>query len=75
EAQQRGLWNADENVLEELRQNYVEIESWMEELAGEGEYQGGSIDIITSDKVEGWDANLSEIAAKIDKRMRIKKKA
>lgn len=75
EAQQRGLWNADEDVLEELKQNYVEIESWMEELAGEGEYQGGSIDIITSDKVEGWDANLSEITAKIDKRMRIKKKA
>lgn len=74
EANQRGLWNADEKILEELKENYVEIESWMEELAGEGEYQGGNIDIITSNEVEGWNANLSEIATKIDKRMRMKKK-
>ncbi len=73
EANQRGLWDADEKVLEELKENYVEIESWMEELAGEGEYQGGSIDIITSQEVEGWNVNLSEIATQIDKRMNMKK--
>ncbi len=73
EANQRGLWDADEKIFEELKENYVEIESWMEELAGEGEYQGGSIDIITSQEVEGWNANLSEITADINKRMIVKK--
>lgn len=69
EAQQRNLWKADDQVLEELKQNYVEIESWMEDLAGEGEFQGGSIDIKTADQVEGWDENLSAIMKQVGARM------
>ena len=69
EANQRGLWEADPETLEKLRENYVEIESWMEELAGEGEYQGGSIDILTSEEVDGWSGNLSEIMEKVHNRM------
>ena len=73
EANQRGLWEADPETLDKLKENYVEIESWMEGLAGEGEYQGGSIDIMTSGQVEGWDANISEIMKKVDSRMKVKK--
>ena len=69
EANQRGLWNAKDDVLEELKENYVEIESWMEDIAGDGEYQGGNIDIITSGEVDSWGANMSDIAEKVKKRM------
>jgi cobaltochelatase CobN len=49
EAAERGLWNADEQVLNDLKDNYLEIESWIEVRMGdfEGDIQGGSIDILT----------------------------
>jgi len=49
EAYQRGLWNADLQVLKDLQSIYLEIEGWLEENIGdiEGEFQGGSVDIIT----------------------------
>jgi cobaltochelatase CobN len=65
EAKQRGLWDANEQVLDELRQNYLEIESWMEDLAGEGDYQGGNVDIITRDDIAPWGDSMNGILAKI----------
>jgi cobaltochelatase CobN len=35
EAEQRDLWDADTEVLDELRKRYAEIEGWMEENMGE----------------------------------------
>jgi len=61
EAQSRGLWNPDPDVLEELKNSYLEIESWMEELAGEGEFQGGSVDIMSFEDVPDWDKKMQEI--------------
>lgn len=61
EAQSRGLWDPDPKLLEELKKSYLEIESWMEELAGEGEFQGGAVDIISSEDVPDWDAKMKEI--------------
>ena len=65
EAHQRGLWNADEQVLENLKNNYLEIESWMEDQVTEGDYQGGSVDIITSDEVSAWGAPMKDLLAKV----------
>ncbi|MDY0224842.1 MAG: cobaltochelatase subunit CobN, partial [Candidatus Methanomethylophilaceae archaeon] len=67
EAEQRELWNADEQTLNALHNNYIEIESWLEDLAGEGEFQGGSVDIITSDEVENWNNNIAPIINSIHK--------
>ncbi|MDY9927730.1 cobaltochelatase subunit CobN [Methanosarcina sp.] len=61
EAQSRGLWNPDPQVLEGLKNSYLEIESWMEELAGEGEFQGGAVDIISFEAVPDWDLKMQEI--------------
>jgi len=61
EAQSRGLWNPDPELLEELKKSYLEIESWMEELAGEGEFQGGAVDIISFEDVPDWDQKMQEI--------------
>ena len=69
EANQRGLWEADPETLEKLKENYVEIESWMEDLAGDGEYQGGSVDIMTAGEVEGWGADIENIMKKVHGRL------
>lgn len=60
EAAERGLWEADPEVLDELQDTYMEIEGWMEERMGDvgGEYQGGTIDIITVEDVPSWKAKL-----------------
>jgi cobaltochelatase CobN len=65
EANQRGLWDTDPELLEQLKSTYLEIEGWMEERAGNGEYQGGSIDVMTSADVEGWGEKMSAVMSKI----------
>lgn len=61
EAQSRGLWNPDPELLEALKNSYLEIESWMEELAGEGEFQGGAVDIVNFEDVPDWEKKMQEI--------------
>ena len=48
EAAERGIWKADEQTLEDLKNSYLEIEGWIEERMGdvEGDIQGGAVDII-----------------------------
>jgi cobaltochelatase CobN len=65
EANQRGIWDTDPDLLEKLKEAYLEIEGWMEEKAGEGEYQGGSIDIMTAKDVAGWGQKMSAVIEKI----------
>ncbi len=56
EAEKRGVWKADPEVLEELKEYYLEIEGWMEEKMGDvkGDFQGGSVDVITKKDVKEW---------------------
>lgn len=61
EAQSRGLWNPDPQVLEALKNSYLEIESWMEELAGEGEFQGGAVEVMSFEDVPDWEKKMQEI--------------
>jgi cobaltochelatase CobN len=63
EAVERNLWNPSPDVREALRELYVEIEGWIEERMGDikGEFQGGSIDIMTKDDVVGWKKKMEEI--------------
>jgi cobaltochelatase CobN len=66
EAEQRGLWQADPDVLANLKQLYVEIEGWLEENMGEaagGNFQGGAVDMITADEVETWKAAMHKTLA------------
>jgi len=53
EAYKRGFWNADKEVLEGLKNTYLEIEGWLEEKIGDvsGNFQGGSIDILTAEDI------------------------
>ncbi|OPY35507.1 MAG: cobaltochelatase subunit CobN [Methanoregula sp. PtaU1.Bin051] len=68
EAEQRGLWNADEKVLEDLRNNYLEVESWMEDQVTEGDFQGGGVDIFTSEDVAAWGGSVDDLLAKVHNR-------
>jgi cobaltochelatase CobN len=63
EAEQRGLWKADPEVLDALKSLYLEIEGWMEERMGdvEGEFQGGAIDVINADEVKAWKEKMSKV--------------
>ncbi|WAC05779.1 MAG: cobaltochelatase subunit CobN [Methanoregula sp.] len=70
EAEQRGLWDADEEVLDNLKNNYLEIESWMEDQVHEGDYQGGNVNVLTQEDVAGWGDSLKEILANVHARHR-----
>jgi len=63
EAEQRGLWKADPEVLDALKSLYLEIEGWMEDRMGdvEGEFQGGAIDVVTADEVKAWKEKMSKV--------------
>jgi cobaltochelatase CobN len=63
EAQERGLWDADPETLRQLKESYLEIESWLEEDTGEvtGDFQGGNIDILTADDVENWRSKMVKL--------------
>ena len=63
EAEQRGLWKADPEVLDALKNLYLEIEGWIEERMGdvEGEIQGGSIDVFNADEVAAWKKRMNKV--------------
>ena len=63
EAAERGLWEPAPDVKEALKEIYVEIEGWIEERMGEvkGDFQGGAIDIVTAQEVEGWKERMEEM--------------
>jgi len=63
EAWERGLWNPAEDVKESLKKIYLEIEGWLEENIGDvrGDFQGGSIDIVTAEEIAYWKAKMEEV--------------
>ena len=67
EAAERGLWNPDPQVLEGLKESYLCVESWLEEKMGDvrGEFQGGSVDILTAEDVEDWGRKMAEVRQKL----------
>lgn len=69
EANQRELWDADPEVLEGLKNTYLEVESWLEDEVGEGDHQGGSVEIITARDVDGWGQRIGEMAERVDKKI------
>lgn len=66
ETNQRGLWDADPEILEGLKNTYLEVESWLEDEVGEGDHQGGSVDIITAREVDAWGDSIRKIAERVD---------
>jgi cobaltochelatase CobN len=65
EAEARKLWKPDPELLDKLKESYLEIESWMEELAGDGEFQGGAVEILSMEDIPDWNAAMQDILKKI----------
>ncbi|MDD2706721.1 MAG: cobaltochelatase subunit CobN, partial [Verrucomicrobiae bacterium] len=63
EAAERGLWKPAPDVQKALKELYIEIEGWIEERMGdaEGNFQGGGIDVITQEQVQGWKKKMQEV--------------
>jgi len=61
EAHSRGMWNADEESLEELREIYMELEGILEDEERRGEFQGGDVRIFTKRDVDEWREKAEKI--------------
>jgi cobaltochelatase CobN len=67
EAQGRDIWKPDPELLDRLKEAYLETEACLEDKVGDvqGDFQGGSVDIMTSDDVENWKESIREVKDKI----------
>ncbi|MGL4849907.1 MAG: cobaltochelatase subunit CobN [Clostridium sp.] len=63
EAYERGLWETDDEIIEELKEYYLETEGFIEEgmVDVEGNYQGGSIDVVDLKEVSYIKENIENI--------------
>ncbi len=61
EAYERGLWKTSEELIEKLREVYSELEGILEEELGQGDVQGGTIEIYTSEDDEHWNERIKEV--------------
>jgi cobaltochelatase CobN len=57
EAESRELWKADPETLEQIRDVYLDIESWLEDTMDEtdADFQGSAIEIIKSARMKTKD--------------------
>ncbi|MDR3204851.1 MAG: cobaltochelatase subunit CobN [Deltaproteobacteria bacterium] len=56
EAESRGLWKTDHELLESLKESYLSLEGALEESveAYGGELQGGAVDVVTARALPKW---------------------
>jgi cobaltochelatase CobN len=68
EAESRGLWQADPELLARLKEIYLEIEGWLEERMGEvkGDFQGGAVDVRALGEIEGWQEKLAVVRKELE---------
>ncbi|MCS7144446.1 MAG: cobaltochelatase subunit CobN, partial [Archaeoglobaceae archaeon] len=60
EAKERGLWKANEDKINRIREVYGEIDCILEDTIV-GEVQGGAVEFLSSDDVEYWKENMKEV--------------
>jgi len=70
EAESRGLWQADPELLARVKETYLEIEGWLEERMGEvkGDFQGGAVDVRALGEIEGWQEKLTVVRRELERR-------
>jgi cobaltochelatase CobN len=67
EAESRGIWKPDPELLERLKDAYLDTEARLEETMGDvqGDFQGGAVDVITADKVSHWKGAMDAVLGKL----------
>lgn len=70
EAESRGLWQAEPELLARVKETYLEIEGWLEERMGEvkGDFQGGAVDVRALGEMEGWLEKLAAVRKELERR-------
>ena len=65
EASERGLWQPEDGLLEEIQDAYLELEGFLEEDMGDqsGEFQGSDISITPRDEMEIFRKNAAKLHA------------
>jgi len=63
EAASRGIWQPDPDLLENLKEVYLDIEARLEDTMGEvtGDFQGGAVDVMTATDVASWQEALDKV--------------
>jgi len=62
EAHQRGLWQPDAQLLQQLQDVYMEVEGWLEERAGSGDgIQAGAVDVVTPEEVAAMQKAITRV--------------
>jgi len=62
EAHQRGLWQPDAQLLQQLQDVYMEVEGWLEERAGSSEgIQAGAVDVVTPEEVAAMQKAITRV--------------
>ncbi len=66
EAERRGVWHPDPDLLDRLKEAYLAAEGDLEETMGDvqGDFQGGAVDVITSDDVTSWKSAMQAVMDK-----------
>ena len=67
EAEARGIWKADPDLLDRLKDAYLETEATLEDTIGDatGEFQGGAVDIMTAEDVASWKSQMDAVLDKL----------
>ena len=63
EAESRDIWKPDPELLERLKEAYLDTEACLEDKMGDvtGDFQGGAVDIMTSEDVDSWKDKMKDI--------------
>ena len=69
EASQRGFWKANPEILKKLKDNYLILEGDLEGIAGDGDYQGSSTDIVSYHEVDAWKESNGDVMDSVRKMM------
>ena len=68
ELDSRGKWEAGPDVLHQLKLAYLKAEGDLEDgVSGEGDIQGGSVDIVSQGDAAGWPERMEGIEEVIKK--------
>lgn len=72
ELHQRGRWNADQEVLNRLKESYLSVEGNMEGrlVDSQGEIQGGQIEIIREKDIPQWREKTNEAGTALNRAMK-----
>ena len=68
EAESRGVWKTSPDLLDRLKEAYLDTEGALEETLDDvkTDFQGGAVNVFTTDDVASWKSTMQAILEKIE---------